>query len=224
MWKNNFKRVCDLVAAALLLTILAPVLACIFLLVRLSMGSPALFLQRRPGYRGQPFTMIKFRTMKESANPGMESASDEKRLTSVGRFLRSTSLDELPELINVLCGHMSLVGPRPLLMEYVELYSSEENRRHEVKPGITGWAQIHGRNCQSWEERFRLDLWYVQHCGMWLDLRILALTAWKVARREGISADGHATMPAFRRAQRVGESSSEIDRRQEWTGEPVLKI
>lgn len=162
--------------------------------------------------------------MKESANPGMESASDEKRLTSVGRFLRSTSLDELPELINVLCGHMSLVGPRPLLMEYVELYSSEENRRHEVKPGITGWAQIHGRNCQSWEERFRLDLWYVQHCGMWLDLRILALTAWKVARREGISADGHATMPAFRRAQRVGESSSEIDRRQEWTGEPVLKI
>lgn len=161
------------------------------------MGSPVLFRQIRPGLHGRPFRLIKFRTMRNELNSEGRTLTDGERLTRFGAFLRSTSLDELPELWNVLLGHMSLVGPRPLLMEYLPLYNQEQARRHEVKPGLTGWAQINGRNAISWEEKFKLDVWYVDHHSPWLDLRILCVTLVKVLTRQGISADGEATMQAF---------------------------
>lgn len=192
------KRLLDIVVTLLVAPVLLPVLAVIALLVRCHMGSPILFRQLRPGHHGQPFEMIKFRTMLNATDAQGRPLPDADRLTALGRFLRAASLDELPELWNVLKGDMSLVGPRPLLMEYLELYSPEQARRHEVKPGITGWAQVNGRNAISWEEKFRHDVWYVDNRSLRLDLKILLLSVVKVFGRQGISADGEATMPRFR--------------------------
>jgi sugar transferase EpsL len=161
------------------------------------MGSPVFFQQRRPGLGGRPFPIYKFRTMNQARDAQGSLLPDAQRLARFGRFLRSTSLDKLPELFNVLRGDMSLVGPRPLLMEYLPRYTLEQARRHEVKPGITGWAQVNGRNAISWEQKFKLDVWYVDNCSLWLDLKILALTVIQVFQRKGISAGGHATMPVF---------------------------
>jgi lipopolysaccharide/colanic/teichoic acid biosynthesis glycosyltransferase len=191
------KRAFDLAAAVLALVLLSPVLALVAAAVRLDLGPPVLFRQRRPGLRGEPFTILKFRTMRAPLAPGRDLDDEEERLTRLGRLLRSTSLDELPELVNVVRGDMSLVGPRPLLMEYLERYSPEQARRHLVRPGITGWAQVHGRNALTWEEKFGLDVYYVDHRSAWLDVRILALTVVRVLSREGISADGETTAPMF---------------------------
>jgi Sugar transferases involved in lipopolysaccharide synthesis len=197
----HLKRVFDVVVSATALVVLAPVMGLIALLVWRTMGRPVLFRQARPGLHGKPFVMYKFRTMRDLRDAEGKLLPDEARLTPFGRWLRATSLDELPELVNVLRGEMSLVGPRPLLMEYLDRYTPEQARRHEVKPGITGWAQIHGRNNLSWDERFKLDVWYVDNWSLWLDVKILWRTLWMVLRREGISAQGHATMPEFRGSQ-----------------------
>lgn len=192
------KRIFDFVMALLGLTVLALPLLILIVLIRRKLGSPVFFRQVRPGLNGKPFEMVKFRTMTDERGPDGQLLPDAVRLTSFGRFLRSTSLDELPELWNVLKGDMSLVGPRPLLMEYLPLYSPEQARRHEVRPGVTGWAQVNGRNAISWEEKFELDVWYVDHQSLWLDIKILWLTVKKVLVREGISAAGDATMPIFK--------------------------
>ena len=191
------KRLLDLCGAICALAILSPVLLLVALLVRLSLGTPILFRQDRPGFKGKLFTCLKFRTMTNVRETSGELLPDSQRLTRLGRFLRNTSLDELPGLLNVIRGEISLVGPRPLLAQYLERYTPEQMRRHEVKPGITGWAQINGRNALEWNEKFALDLWYVDHQSFWLDLRILATTAWQVFRRNGIAQPGHATMPEF---------------------------
>lgn len=191
------KRAFDIAVAGLLLILLSPALAILALLVRWRLGSPVLFRQVRPGKGAKPFEMLKFRTMTDARDDKGRLLPDAERLTPFGRFLRSTSLDELPELWNVLKGNMSLVGPRPLLMEYLPLYSSEQARRHQVRPGITGWAQVNGRNAISWEEKFALDVWYVDNRTFWLDLRIIGLTMSGVLKRSGIAADGEATMPRF---------------------------
>jgi lipopolysaccharide/colanic/teichoic acid biosynthesis glycosyltransferase len=191
------KRLFDLLLSLGMLFVLALPLLVLWFLVRLKLGSPVLFCQVRPGLHGRPFMMVKFRTMTDERGADGELLPDGQRLNSFGLFLRSSSLDELPELWNVLRGEMSLVGPRPLLMEYLPLYSPEQARRHEVRPGITGWAQVNGRNALSWEARFELDVWYVDHHTRWLDLRILWLTLRKVLVREGISAHGEATMSKF---------------------------
>lgn len=192
-----FKRALDLAIAVPALIVLSPLLLGIALAIRVRMGSPVLFRQERPGLGGRPFRMLKFRTMSDLRDPQGRLLDDAHRLTPLGRWLRRTSLDELPELINVLKGEMSLVGPRPLLMEYLPRYTPEQARRHVVKPGITGWAQINGRNALSWEEKFALDLWYVEHRNLWLDCVILVRTIAAVVSGRGISADGHATMPEF---------------------------
>ena len=194
---NLMKRVLDILGAGFGLLVLAPVLLIVALLIRLQMGPPVFFRQTRPGLHGEPFEMIKFRSMRDAHDADGNPLPDEDRITGVGRFLRATSLDELPELWNVLKGEMSLVGPRPLLMEYLPLYSPEQARRHEVRPGVTGWAQVNGRNAISWDEKFALDVWYVDNRSLWLDLKIIWLTLRKVLRREGISAAGEATMPKF---------------------------
>jgi len=194
----SLKRAFDLIASLLALALLSPLLGLIALTVRLTLGSPVLFRQRRPGLHGEPFTIYKFRTMTDARDAQGNPLPDAERLTPFGRFLRSTSLDELPELFNVLKGDMSLVGPRPLLMQYLERYTPEQARRHEVKPGITGWAQVNGRNAITWEQKFALDVWYVDHWSLWLDLKIIVLTAWKIFTREGISQPGQATMEEFR--------------------------
>ncbi len=191
------KRVFDLVAALLAMVILSPILLLLAVLVRIFVGSPVLFLQRRPGYRGRPFYIIKFRTMSESRRRIGTELPDSARLTALGRLMRSLSLDELPEFLNILRGEMSIVGPRPLLMQYLPLYNREQMRRHEVHPGLTGWAQINGRNALDWPSRFKLDVWYVDHWSFWLDLRIILVTAWKVVRREGINQPGSATVEYF---------------------------
>lgn len=191
------KRLFDCVAALIALLLLALPLLALVWLIRLKLGSPVLFRQLRPGLHGQPFTMVKFRTMTDERGPDGALLPDAQRLTAFGRFLRATSLDELPELWNVLRGEMSLVGPRPLLMEYLPLYSPKQARRHEVRPGITGWAQVNGRNAISWADKFALDVWYVDHRSLWLDFRILWLTVRKVLVRDGITAAGDATMPKF---------------------------
>lgn len=191
------KRFFDLLAAAFALLLLGLPLLLLMWLVRRKLGSPVFFRQVRPGLDGKPFEMVKFRTMTDERGPDGELLPDAVRLTSFGRFLRSTSLDELPELWNVLKGDMSLVGPRPLLMEYLPLYTPEQARRHEVRPGVTGWAQVNGRNAISWEEKFELDVWYVDHQSLWLDIKILWLTVKKVLVRDGISAAGEATMSKF---------------------------
>ncbi len=192
-----FKRWFDFVLAGLALVALALPLLYLAWVVRRKLGSPVLFRQVRPGWRGQPFEMVKFRTMTDERGADGALLPDAQRLTPFGRFLRASSLDELPELWNVLKGEMSLVGPRPLLMEYLPLYTTEQARRHEVRPGITGWAQVNGRNAISWEDKFDLDVWYVVHRSLWLDLRIVWLTVRKLLVRDGISAAGEATMPRF---------------------------
>ncbi len=193
----DMKRLFDLVLSILgLLALALPLLGLVWL-VRRKLGSPVFFRQVRPGLNGKPFEMVKFRTMTCELGPDGQLLPDAVRLTPFGRFLRATSLDELPELWNVLKGDMSLVGPRPLLMEYLPLYTPEQARRHEVRPGITGWAQVNGRNALSWEDKFQLDVWYVDHRSLWLDIKILWLTVKKVLVRDGISAAGEATMPKF---------------------------
>lgn len=187
----------DLIVSIFLLILLGPVIVVLACLIRYFLGSPVFFRQVRPGFRGEPFEMIKFRTMLDAVDGEGLLLPDEQRLTQFGRFLRASSLDELPELWNVLKGEMSLVGPRPLLMEYLPLYSEEQSRRHEVRPGITGWAQVNGRNAISWQDKFSLDVWYVDHRSLGLDIKILLLTIKKVFIREGIHAEGHATVEKF---------------------------
>jgi lipopolysaccharide/colanic/teichoic acid biosynthesis glycosyltransferase len=191
------KRLFDIVVVGLALVLLAIPLALLAWQVRRKLGSPVFFTQVRPGLHGKPFRMVKFRTMTDARDASGALLPDAQRLTPFGHFLRASSLDELPELWNVLRGEMSLVGPRPLLMEYLPLYSPEQARRHEVRPGITGWAQVNGRNAISWADKFALDVWYVDHRSLWQDLRILWLTVRKVLVRDGISAPGDATMPKF---------------------------
>lgn len=196
------KRALDLLLAAVLMVVLAPVMVVIAFCTRIALGGPVLFRQARPGLHGRAFVLLKFRTMLNALDSKGIPLPDCERLTIFGRFLRRTSLDELPELINVLMGEMSLVGPRPLLMEYLPLYTAEQARRHEVRPGITGWAQVNGRNAISWEEKFRLDVWYVDHANLWLDLKVLWLTVLKVLRGDGVTQQGSATAEAFKGSSR----------------------
>lgn len=191
------KRFFDFLGAAAGLLLLLPVVSLLAWQIRRKLGSPIFFVQTRPGRNGAPFRMVKFRTMRDAVDGYGNPLPDSERMTPFGSFLRSSSLDELPELWNVLKGDMSLVGPRPLLMEYLPLYSPEQARRHEVRPGLTGWAQINGRNTLSWEDKFHLDVWYVDNRSIWLDIKILFLTVKKVFVREGISAQGEVTMPRF---------------------------
>ena len=191
------KRILDSVVVLATAVLWLPLLVLIALLVRFSMGAPVFFVQERAGFRGRPFKLVKFRTMRSG------DGTDEERLTGAGRFLRAASLDEWPELWNVLRGDMSLVGPRPLLMRYLPRYTPEQSRRHEVRPGITGWAQVNGRNALTWEQKFAYDVWYVDHRNLWLDLKILWLTVWQVMTRRGISAEGEATMEEFRGSSKV---------------------
>jgi len=196
------KRMFDILGSMLGLLILAVPLAVLALLVRLNLGTPVLFIQERPGWRGRIFRIYKFRTMTDQRSPSGIPLPDSARLTRFGRWLRSTSLDELPELFNVLAGQMSFVGPRPLLVEYLPLYNPEQARRHEVPPGITGWSQVNGRNAVDWDQRLAMDVWYVDNRNLWLDFRILIMTFFKVIRREGISQEGQATMERFRGSDR----------------------
>jgi sugar transferase EpsL len=191
------KRLFDLVAAALGVLVLSPVILLMAVLVSIFIGTPILFSQPRPGYKARPFYIYKFRTMTDTRDPDGNLLPDSARLTRFGRFLRSLSLDELPELYNILRGDMSLVGPRPLIMEYLPLYSQEQMRRHDVYPGLTGWAQINGRNAIDWPTRFALDVWYVDHRSFWLDIRIILKTIWKVIKRENVNQPGHATIEFF---------------------------
>jgi len=203
---HPIKRVFDLLVTVPALVLLSPVIGVLALLVRINLGKPVLFRQQRPGLNGRVFTLYKFRSMRDALDPTGLPLPDEARLTRFGRIMRAASLDELPELWNVLRGEMSLVGPRPLLVQYLDRYSPEQARRHEVLPGITGWAQINGRNALTWEEKFRLDVWYVDHWTLGLDLKILARTVWKVLSREGISAPGQATTGEFMGTPRDNES------------------
>jgi sugar transferase EpsL len=191
------KRALDLVVALAGLVLIAPILVATALAVRIGLGRPVLFRQMRPGLGGRPFALLKFRTMTRARDAAGQLLPDDRRLTPLGRWLRRTSLDELPELINVLKGDMSLVGPRPLLMDYLPHYSPEQARRHEVRPGLTGWAAVNGRNATSWQQRLAQDVWYVDHRSFALDCRILLMTVAKVIRQDGISQEGHATMPRF---------------------------
>jgi lipopolysaccharide/colanic/teichoic acid biosynthesis glycosyltransferase len=205
------KRVLDLILVLLTLPLWLALLWGIALLVRWKLGSPIFFRQKRPGLRSEFFELLKFRTMSDARDATGRLLPDAQRLSGLGRWLRSTSLDELPELINVLRGEMSLVGPRPLLVHYLAYYTSEQARRHEVLPGLTGWAQVQGRNAISWEEKFRLDVWYVDNRSLWLDLRILARTVQKVLLREGINAVGEATMPEFVGSRPIAANSDSSD-------------
>lgn len=191
------KRLFDIFASFFGLLLLSPVIAIVAWKIRKNLGSPVLFKQVRPGKDGMPFQMVKFRTMRDAVDAAGNPLPDSERLTPFGNWLRSTSLDELPELWNVLKGDMSLVGPRPLLMEYLPLYNAEQYRRHEVRPGVTGWAQVNGRNALSWSEKFKLDIWYVDNQSFWLDMKIIFLTVKKVIVRDGINADGEVTMAKF---------------------------
>ena len=208
MYRRYGKRLLDLVIASVALVLLAPVLAVVALVVRWRIGSPVLFRQRRLGRHGAPFTVRKFRTMTDARDTAGALRPDAERLTRCGALLRATSLDELPELLNVLRGEMSIVGPRPLFLHYRERYTPEQMRRHAVRPGITGWAQVNGRNALDWEARFALDLWYVDHLSFWLDLRIIARTVARVLRREGITEAGHATMSEYTGARAEGVPES----------------
>lgn len=197
MYRKFLKRPLDFLAALCGLLALSPLMVVLAILVRIKLGSPVLFRQPRPGRHGKPFDLFKFRTMKEERDSHGQLLPDADRLTPFGRFLRSTSLDELPELWNVLKGEMSLVGPRPLLTEYLELYTPAQARRHEVRPGLTGWAQVNGRNATRWDRRLEMDVWYVDHLSLRLDLQVLFRTVGKVVSREGIAAEGHVSMPPF---------------------------
>lgn len=212
MYRNCFKRCFDILFALTLLILLAPILALLGIVIRLRMGSPVFFRQERPGRCGKTFRMFKFRTMTDARDKSGNLLSDADRLTPLGRFLRKTSLDELPEFINVLTGEMSVVGPRPLLIRYLPLYSPEQARRHDVRPGVTGWAQVRGRNALSWEDKFRFDVWYVDHLSPGLDLFILILTVWKVFVRDGISAQDSATMPEFTGSPKRSETEDLHDK------------
>jgi lipopolysaccharide/colanic/teichoic acid biosynthesis glycosyltransferase len=191
------KRIIDIIGSLIGLVVASPIIVVISIIIYITMGRPIFFKQVRPGLKGKPFVIYKFRTMLDLRDEKGNLLPDEKRLTTIGKFLRNTTLDELPEFWNVLKGDMSLVGPRPLLMEYLDRYTPEQARRHNVKPGMTGWAQINGRNAITWEEKFKLDVWYVDNWNILLDLKIIFLTILKVLKREGISAEGHATMPEF---------------------------
>ena len=195
------KRAFDIVFSACWLIGFAPLLIVVAILVRLKLGSPVLFIQERPGYLGRPFRMVKFRTMTDARGPDGELLPDSVRLTSFGKLLRSTTLDEFPEMWNVLIGEMSVIGPRPLLMRYLSRYSPFQARRMEVKPGVTGWAQVNGRNALSWDEKFALDVWYVDHRTFWLDMKIVVMTFFKVFARSGINSDKAATMEEFQRRE-----------------------
>ena len=208
---DRAKRVLDVVLSTIGLVVLAPLFAVIAWRVRREFGPPVLFRQRRPGLHGEVFTLYKFRTMSDEHGPDGVLLPDEQRLTRFGRFLRSSSLDELPELWNVLKGDMSLVGPRPLLVEYLDLYTPEQARRHEVRPGITGWSQVNGRNAQPWSEKLALDVWYVDHRSLWLDLRILLRTLWVMVSRQGVSLTGHATTVRFTGDDEQGRSDAATD-------------
>ena len=192
-----FKRLFDIIASASGLIFLSPVFLILIYLIRKNLGEPVFFTQERPGKDGKPFKMIKFRSMRDAVDKDGNPLPDSERLTPFGKKLRATSLDELPELWNVLKGEMSMVGPRPLLMSYLPLYNEFQNRRHEMRPGVTGWAQVNGRNALSWDEKFAHDIWYIDHYSFWLDMKILFLTVKKVFIKEGISAEGEATMPYF---------------------------
>ena len=196
------KRLFDLVVALFALLVLWPLMLLVALVIRIRMGAPVLFRQQRPGYKGRPFTLYKFRTMTLASGADADVARDAERLTPLGRTLRKWTLDELPQFWNVLRGDVSLVGPRPLLMQYLGRYSPEQARRHDVKPGLTGWAQVNGRNAQTWEDRFALDVWYVEHWSLALDAKILWRTLASVIKREGIAQEGHATMPEFMGSER----------------------
>lgn len=208
LYRRWGKRTLDLVASAAAWLILAPVIVGVAVLVRMLLGAPALFRQQRPGLRGKPFRLLKFRTMTNARDARGNLLPDARRLTRLGRLLRSTSLDELPAFWNVLRGDISLVGPRPLLMQYLERYTTEQARRHDVRPGITGWAQVNGRNALTWEQKFALDVWYVDHLSLWVDLKIIALTLWKILLREGVSHPGQATMQEFHGSAAGAERSS----------------
>ena len=197
-YQIGIKRCIDLVAAIILLIVLAPLLFALAIAIRMRLGSPVLFKQQRPGMNGVPFTLIKFRSMTNETDVLGKLLPDVERLPPFGRFLRNNSLDELPELINILRGEMSLVGPRPLLMQYLPLYNDYQARRHEVRPGLTGWAQINGRNAITWSDKFALDIWYVDNCGFLLDIRIMFLTVFKVLRQEGVRQAEHATIEYFK--------------------------
>lgn len=201
MYRMFGKRLIDLALTVAATVVLSPLLVLLAILIWYAQGAPVFFLQHRPGLRGQPFRLYKFRTMTNSRDAQGNLMPDAERLTPLGSFLRSASLDELPELWNVLAGHMSLVGPRPLLMQYLDRYTPEQARRHEVRPGITGWAQVNGRNALTWEQKFAMDVWYVDHLSLWLDLKIMALTAWKILKREGINQPGEATASEFMGSQ-----------------------
>lgn len=202
------KRIFDIAAAVIGLVVLSPLMLVTYLIVRNRLGRPVIFRQSRPGLRGRPFELYKFRTMTDERDAYGELMPDAARMTRTGELIRRASLDELPQLINVLKGELSLVGPRPLLMQYLPLYSAFEMRRHEVKPGVTGWAQVNGRNSLSWEEKFEMDIWYVEHQSFWLDLKILYMTILKVLQREGISQEGQSTMEVFTgSAQKIEKSA-----------------
>ena len=207
MYLKFLKPTFDFIVALLLLVLLWPVLLLVILIAFFGNSGKVFFKQKRPGLHGKIFTIYKFRTMNEKRDAAGNLLPDTERLTSLGKFIRKTSLDELPQLFNVLKGELSLVGPRPLLVEYLELYSPEEMRRHSVKPGITGWAQVNGRNRQTWAERFRLDLFYVEHISFWLDLKILGLTFLKIFRSHETSAEGHATMEKFQGTQKPADTN-----------------
>ncbi|RYY31260.1 MAG: sugar transferase [Chitinophagaceae bacterium] len=198
MYRNFFKRVMDFILSLTGLIILSPVLVVVTIFLMVANDGKPFFFQRRPGKNAKIFRLVKFKTMNDRRDVSGKLLPDEQRLTAIGKFIRKTSLDEIPQLINVLKGDMSLIGPRPLLVDYLPLYSNFQNRRHEVKPGITGWAQVNGRNAISWEKKFELDVWYADHLSFPLDIRILFLTVRKVFKSEGISQDGHATMPYFK--------------------------
>ncbi|CAK2209275.1 Uncharacterized sugar transferase EpsL [Vibrio crassostreae] len=202
------KRLFDFLASLIALILLAPVIALVAWKIRKNLGSPVLFRQTRPGLNGKPFEMVKFRSMKDAVDANGNPLPDDERMTPFGDKLRSSSLDELPGLWNVLKGDMSLVGPRPLLVQYLPLYNKEQARRHDVRPGITGWAQINGRNAISWEDKFELDVWYVDNRSLWLDIKILFLTVKKVFVKEGISADGHVTIEPFMGSSHKGDNQS----------------
>lgn len=191
------KRMLDLIIAIIALIILSPLILVLALIVRIKLGSPVLFRQKRPGYHNEIFTIRKFRTMKHAVDQNGKPLPDALRLTRLGKWMRATSLDELPELFNVLMGEMSIAGPRPLLIHYLPLYSAEQARRHDVLPGMTGWAQINGRNALTWDDKFKLDVWYVDHWTFWLDIKIMLMTVWKVLSREGISQPGEVTTQEF---------------------------
>ena len=209
-WQGKVKRGFDGVASTFGLILTLPLMALIALLIRIFMGKPVIFRHQRPGFREKIFTLYKFRTMEEKYDENGNPLPDEQRLTRLGKILRSLSLDELPQLWNVLKGDLSLVGPRPLLIEYLDRYERWQRKRHLVKPGITGWAQVNGRNAITWEEKFRYDVYYVEHWSLWFDLKILLITIWKVLKREGISQPGRATVEFFQGSNEQGEIKDEV--------------